>query len=101
MYKKGLKLLPNYMQNVVVDYIERGIDGGDFLTAVFENNFMLSLGMADIINERMIKQWAEFLYEHAPSQCWGSVEKVAEWKRKGGSVGIEEWQEKIKADAES
>ena len=101
MYKKGLKLLPNYMQDGVVKYIEHGIDGGGFLNAVLENNFVHALGRADMINERMIKQWAEFLYMHAPSQCWGSVEKVAEWKRKGGFVGIEEWQEKIKADAES
>lgn len=100
-YKKHLNLLPNYMQDGVVRYIDHGIDGGDFLNAVLENNFVHALGRADMINHRMLNEWAEFLYIYAPSSCWGSVEKVAEWKRRGGLVGIEEWKEKIKADAES
>lgn len=87
MYQDGLHLLPNYMHGGVIRYIENGIPGGSFLTAVFENSLVDAYGRADVVNESNMKNWAEFLYMYAPSECWRSHEKVRAWVERGGLRG--------------
>lgn len=88
VWREGLELVPHHMRGAVERYIEHGISGGSFMTAVFENNLSETIGRADHINESCMRGWCEFLYWHAPSQCWGSRAKVDAWQRAGGLVGL-------------
>lgn len=72
-------LLPEHMRGSMKRYIEDKISPGGFLTAVLENNLVKALGRADYINKDKIYDIVAFLYTEAPSQCWGSPEKVNKW----------------------
>jgi hypothetical protein len=90
-YEEGLRLLPEHMRQGVTLYIERGLPYmGDFLRAVMENNLTEAFGRADYINEAHMKDWVNFIYNYAPSQCHGSREKVKAWVERGGLVGRED-----------
>jgi len=65
-------------------YIEEGILPGDFLTAVLSNDLMESFGRADDINRPRIYDYCVFLYNQAPSNCFGSPENVKNWVSRGG-----------------
>lgn len=88
-YKDGLRLLPDHMHGAVERYIDNGIPPGSFVRAVMENDLMGAFGRADAINLGAMLDWANFVYNHAPSICHGSPAAVAEWIASGGLVGIE------------
>lgn len=79
--------LPDHMKKSVKEYIENGRPIGSFLTAVFSNNLVKSFGRADPTNFRHMDKWAAFLYNEAPTPCWGSEKAVAAWIKKGGLNG--------------
>jgi len=60
-------------------YIERGVDPGDFLCAVIDNDLRESFGRADVENCRRMYEIVSWFYMHAPSACWGSKEKHQAW----------------------
>lgn len=60
-------------------YIEDGIPMGDFLTAVFANDLLGAFGRADHINQNLIRDYALWVYNEAPSPCHGSYERVKAW----------------------
>jgi hypothetical protein len=78
-YKEALEMLPEHMRDGMRYYIERGVLPGDFLTSVLLNDLKGAYGNADQINERRVRDYVQYLYNYAPSQCWGSVENVREW----------------------
>lgn len=80
-------LLPGHMQESTRLYLERGVMGGDFLQAVFENNLVKAYGNADETNTWAMSNWARFLYNDAPVESWGSKEKVNAWIEQGGLYG--------------
>lgn len=82
-------ILPYHMQAGVRRYIERGIPTGGFLYAIFTNNFVRAFEKADDVNTAYMRTYAVMLHS-APMGCWGSEEKVAEWQKKGGLVGLAE-----------
>lgn len=79
--------LPEAAQGGMRRYIEHGIMPGSFLTAVLENDLSGSFGAADHINVLLIHNYVKWLYNYAPSPCWGSPEAVKEWaaSRKKGT----------------
>ena len=81
------EILPEHMQDGMRLYIERGIEGGGFLTAVLCNDLMGALGKADSINRHALFDYGNFLYNEAPASCYGSPEKVAAWVARGGLQG--------------
>lgn len=81
-------LLPEHMRGGARRYIEKGVMDGRFLQAVFENDFVVAYGHADSINTVYMPLWASFLYNEAPTPCWGSKEKVNDWIKKGGLYGL-------------
>ena len=83
-YKDGLGLIPRHMRDGVTRYIEQGIPGGSFLTAVMENNLVQAYNRADESNTEAMHGWAAFLYGYLPTNAWGSPEKVAAWIAHGG-----------------
>ena len=71
--------LPEHMQDGAREYVERGLPPGGFLTAVLCNDLTLAVGKADADNLAAITEWARWLWNEAPSQCWGSHAKVEAW----------------------
>lgn len=78
-----IKLLPDVYYPIREDlygalerYLNHGIMPGSFLTAVLENNLMEAFGRADISNSSNMKNIVGYIYNHLPSNSWGSAEKV-------------------------
>jgi len=80
--------LPYYMRNAAQLYVERGIKGGSFLTAVLSNNLVRAFQRADDGNTAAMLEWVRWLHNEAPRNCWGSEEKVAAWIKAGGLTGL-------------
>lgn len=73
--------IPSRMMTGIYEYIDKGYPPGSFLTAIFENNFVIACSLADEENLRNIPAYAAFLYNEAPTRCWGSVKQVQNWKK--------------------
>ena len=74
------RLIPEYMRPGVLRWIAGGIRPGNFLSAVLENDLMGAYGRADSTNVACMEDYVTFLYNYVPSDCYGSVEEVNEWK---------------------
>lgn len=61
-------------------YVNDGIPTGGFLQAVLENNLFEAFGRADADNQRNIKDIVSYIYNEIPAGCWGSKERVENWK---------------------
>ena len=61
-------------------YIERGIQPGSFLQAVLANDLAKAATRADSANSELLREWALFLLNELPENCWGSWETVRNWK---------------------
>lgn len=80
--------LPMHMQDVARLYVERGVPGGSFLTAVVSNDLVAAFSRADDMNTAAMRDWCMWLRSEAPIGCYGSPEKVSEWVKCGGLVGL-------------
>lgn len=60
-------------------YINDKVPPASFLKAVYENNLMMAVTKADLDNLRDLKEIVCYIYNEAPSVCWGSPAKVAAW----------------------
>jgi len=69
-----------YMIHGLQLYIERGIQPGSFLQAVLANDFTKAATRADSANCELLREWALFLLNELPPECWGSWETVLNWK---------------------
>ncbi len=76
--------LPGHMWDGVERYLTRGIIPGDFLVAVFESSLARAAGHADHYNQRLLYEWASFMFNAMPEPCWGNPDKVKAWKIRGG-----------------
>jgi len=70
-------------------YVKDGRPMGGFVTAVLENNLMLAIGKADEDAYHNLREIVKYLYNDAPSSCWGSPEKVKAWYAKKNVVPYE------------
>ena len=73
------ELIPEHCRESVRAYIEERHPIGGFLTAVFSNDLVLAHGTADSTNLAALHDYCNFLYNEAPSSCWGSKDKVFDW----------------------
>lgn len=71
--------IPDYMHGGIVRYVENRVEPGGFLRAVLENNLAHAVATADEKNIRALHVYAAFLYNHVPTQCHGSPERVQAW----------------------
>lgn len=85
--REAFQAIPLHMQDGLALWINYGIPPGSFLMAVLENNLMEAFRSADQINRHHLFQYANFLYNFAPSSCHGSPEKVRDWAKMGGLEG--------------
>lgn len=86
---QGAHLIPGHMVGGIKRYVLNGIPPGGFLTALLSNDFMGAVGKADDDNQRALISWAQFLYNHVPSGCFGSPDAFNKWIERGGIVGVE------------
>jgi hypothetical protein len=86
MYDKSKmkELVPEHMHGGLARYIDSGIMPGSFLSAVLTNDLKGAFGYADHINKNRVGDIAMYLYNYAPSACWGSPSKVEQWVAHGG-----------------
>ncbi len=75
---RGFRIAP-HMLDGLKRYIEEHCPVGDFLTAVLRNDLSEAVGKADDYNLKNLPAFVGYLYNEAPSQCWGSKEKVKKW----------------------
>ena len=80
-------MLPQHMRDVSRRYIENGIPGGSFFTAVVSNDLMGAYGRADSDNKDAMGDWCAFFYNEAPVHCHGSPAIVSAWVKRGGING--------------
>jgi hypothetical protein len=88
-YKAKIDMLPEYMQEGMLAYIEHGREPGSFLEAILSNDLKNSFARADYTNVKQIGVYVQYLYSYAPSACWGSPEKYAAWVAHQGLEGKE------------
>ena len=71
--------LPKHLQGGMKRYVEGGIGAGHFLTAVLSNDLFGAVSHADPKSLEALSDIVKWLYNEAPSTCWGSKERVQEW----------------------
>lgn len=86
-WESGLIHLPERFRGGVVRHVLFGIEGGHFLNAVMENNLFSAVGRADLSALDSLPAICRFMYNYAPSDCFGSKEKAQAWLAKGGALG--------------
>ena len=69
-----------YMISALQLYVERGIQPGSFLQAVLANDFTKAATRADSANGELLREWALFVLNELPDDCWGSWKTVQNWK---------------------
>jgi hypothetical protein len=60
-------------------YIEHGIPTGGFLEAVINNDLYCAVARADDNNIRALPAIVSYLYNEAPSSCWGRANAFEKW----------------------
>ncbi len=71
--------IPAHMREGIRAYVEERRPIGHFLTALLSNDLKNAALRADDENRAALPDWVGFIYEYAPSDCWGSPEAVAAW----------------------
>jgi hypothetical protein len=82
-YREHLHTLPEHMRQSMVDWIERAEPHprtmGDFLRVVLSDKLVEAYRYGDAVNTAMMRDWAEFLWAHAPGGCWGDLPTLESW----------------------
>jgi hypothetical protein len=80
--------IPDHCKEGLRAYIEKGEPVGSFLSALLSNDLKRTYEKADDTNIGRVKNYLMFLYNEAPSECWGSPDKYAGWQQRGGLNGL-------------
>jgi hypothetical protein len=80
--------LPEELRGGMERYIRHGVIPGHFLTAILENDLFDAVGHADAINGQRLPEIVRWVYNEAPSGCWGSPEKVTAWHERMSKVTV-------------
>ena len=76
--------IPEHIRAGFRRYVEDHVEPGGFIMACLENNLKEAFGRADDVNRARMFDIVTFLYNEAPSACWGSPAKVKAWLLGGG-----------------
>lgn len=76
--------IPLRMHGGLIRWIMHGVQPGHFLTAILQNDLRESINRADHENRDLLVAYIKFLYNDAPSNCWGSKEKMEAWAQHRG-----------------
>lgn len=84
-----LALAPAHLREGLRAYLEDGRPTGDALWCVLADRpFSECAARLDDDAIAGARGLAQFLYNYAPSEAWGSPEKVAAWRERGGLRGV-------------
>jgi len=83
LYGTTAYVIPERMRSGLELYVKDHIEPGDFLTAVIRNDLKEAIGRADDENMAVLPAYVNYFYNHAPSPCWGSKEKMDAWLKEG------------------
>lgn len=84
--------IPHYMRPGITQWITIGQPAGDFLMAVFRNDFFEACLQADDTNVLLLSVYATFLHQHAPRDCYGGLLKCKLWLETRREQGPIEWE---------
>ena len=73
----------------LIDWVDLGRPMGHFLTALVENDLAEAVSRADEHSLRVLPALVGWLYNEAPSECWGGKEKARLWSEHRGLSGID------------
>jgi hypothetical protein len=82
--------VPERMRPGIVRYVERGVEPGYFLRAIFQNDLIEAARRADDENAEILPSYALLMLRSLPAACWGSRADYDAWIARGGLVGIGE-----------
>jgi hypothetical protein len=68
----------------LVLYITDGLPQGHFMTAVLSNDLKETFRRGDEVSLRRLRNLMSFLYNDAPSNCWGSPDLYKAWVEQKG-----------------
>lgn len=72
--------IPLPSRDALIMHILYGIEPGGFIDAVLCNDFMYAVQKADGENIKLLRVYANFLYNYAPHACYGTVKDVEHWR---------------------
>lgn len=76
-----LDAVPEHLRAGLTNYVEKHRRTGGFLEAVLSNDLKEAMGRADERSREGLFAIVCWLYNEAPSTCWGSPERVSDWLR--------------------
>ena len=71
--------IPEHMMAALRRYVDHHIPPGHFLTAVITNNLSDACSRADDTNLKLLRTYARWFYNKAPSLCHGSPKAYKTW----------------------
>jgi hypothetical protein len=71
--------VPDNLHDGLIEYIADRRSVGGFLTALLSNDLAQAIVRSDPITGLFIRETVLFLFNHAPSPCWGSPAAVEAW----------------------
>lgn len=74
--------VPEHTMKALQAWINKGHVPGDFVLSVLRNDLQGAAMRADAFNAPRLPAIINFLNMEAPSPCWGSPEKVEEWRKR-------------------
>ena len=86
-YEKYEDRIPPRTLETLRNYIEYGVPTGGFLHSVLADSLSGAFGKADNENRKALGDIVMFVYNEAPTTCWGSKDHVKEWLEKEGRQG--------------
>lgn len=75
------KVPTQHMVEGVRNWVEHGVYPGSFLTCCFANDLYRAASKADMFNRRNLYEWAIFMFNELPADCWGSYEQLEKWRK--------------------
>lgn len=84
-------MIPMNIKKSIDDYVDHGHPIGGFLHAVLCNDLFEASMRADEESLACLADICRYVFNFTPSPCWGSAQKVDEWRRwhTADPVGIE------------
>lgn len=71
--------IPLHTQLQLASYVDQKLYPSKFLTAVLSNKLFDAVYAADSANSLALTELVKFIYNHVPSQAWGSEDRVNQW----------------------
>lgn len=75
-------MIEQRFKDAIDRWVEDACPMGSFINAVLENNLAEALGRADESARENLHDIVKYLYNDVPGSCWGSKEKVIQWREK-------------------